>query len=85
MPDVPLLVIESPYRAFVEPMIAYLERLEETEARRITVVLPTFEARHWWERFLHNRDALRLRPHLKRRERIRVVDFPYRLHDVASA
>jgi hypothetical protein len=59
-------------------MLAYLERLSETETRRITVVLPTFVARHWWERILHNRDVLRLRPHLKR-EGVRVVDFPYRV------
>ena len=32
VPDVPLLVIESPYRAFVAPMLAYLERLEEQAA-----------------------------------------------------
>ena len=84
-PDVPLLVIESPYRAFVEPMIAYLERLDQAGPQRITVVLPTFVAKHWWERILHNRDAVRLRPHLKRRERIRVVDFPYRLHEAGQA
>jgi amino acid transporter len=79
VPDVPLLLIESPYRAFVAPMVAYLERLSEKETRQITVVLPTFVARHWWERVLHNRDVLRLRPHLKEREGIRVVDFPYGL------
>jgi hypothetical protein len=79
VPDVPLLLIESPYRAFVAPMVAYLERLSESETRRVTVVLPTFVARHFWERLLHNRDVLRLRPHLKDREGIRVVDFPYQL------
>jgi amino acid transporter len=79
VPDVPLLLIESPYRAFVAPMVAYLERLSEKETRRITVVLPTFVARHWWERILHNRDVLRLRPYLKDREGISVVDFPYRV------
>jgi Amino acid permease len=80
-PGVPLLVIESPYRAFVAPMLAYLERLDEQEHRRITVILPTFVARHWWERILHNRDVLRLRPFLKNRPRLRVVDFPYQLHE----
>ena len=79
VPDVPLLLIESPYRAFVAPMVAYVERLSEKETRRITVVLPTFVARHFWERFLHNRDVLRLRPYLKDREGIRVVDFPYKV------
>ena len=81
VPDVPLLVIESPYRAFVAPILAYLERLDEKEDRRITVVLPTFIPRHWWERILHNRDVLRLRPFLKDRPGLRVVDFPYRLYE----
>jgi len=79
VPDVPLLLIESPYRAFVAPVLAYLERLDAMETRRITVILPTFVARHWWGRLLHNRDVLRLRPHLRNRAGIRVVDFPYRL------
>jgi hypothetical protein len=81
VPDVPLLIIESPYRAFVAPMLRYLERLDEQEEQRITVILPTFVARHWWERILHNRDVLRLRPHLKERRGVRAVDFPYKLYE----
>ena len=81
VPDIPLLIIESPYRAFVAPMLRYLERLDELEEQRITVILPTFVARHWWERILHNRDVLRLRPFLKDRPGVRVVDFPYRLYE----
>jgi amino acid transporter len=81
VPDVPLLIIESPYRQFVAPMLTYLERLDEMEEQRVTVILPTFVARHWWERILHNRDVLRLRPFLKERRGVRVVDFPYRLYE----
>ena len=81
VPDVALLVIESPYRSFVAPMLAYIESLEKTEPQRITIILPSFVVNHWWERLLHNRDVLRLRPFLKERESIRVVDFPYRLKD----
>jgi amino acid transporter len=79
VPDVPLLLIESPFRAFVAPLLAYVESLQRAEPhRRITVVLPSFEARHWWERLLHNRDVLRLRPFLRERAGIRVVDFAFR-------
>ena len=80
VPDVPLLVIESPWRAFVAPMLTYLDLLERTEAdERIVVVMPRFVVRHWWERLLHNQDALRLKPHLRKRPRVRVVDFPYQI------
>jgi amino acid transporter len=81
VPDVPLLVIESPYRQFVAPMLSYLERLDELQEQRITVILPTFVPRHWWERILHNRDVLRLRPFLQGRPGLRIVEFPYRLHE----
>jgi len=81
VPDVPLHIIESPYRSFVAPMLSYLEFLDRQEPRRITVVLPGFVVDHWWERILHNRDVLRLRPFLKDRPGIRVLDFPYRLKE----
>jgi amino acid transporter len=80
VPDVPLLVVESPYRAFVAPMLAYVESLQRAEPdARITVVLPHVVLRHWWERFLHNQDALGLRRQLERRPGMEVVDFPFRL------
>jgi amino acid transporter len=81
LPDIPLHIVESPYRSFVAPMLKYLELLDETEPRRITVILPSFVVEHWWERLLHNRDVLRLRPFLKERPGIRVLDFPYRLKE----
>ncbi len=82
VPDVPLLLIESPYRAFVAPMLAYVESVERAEPDvGITVVLPSFVPRHWWERLLHNQDVLRLKPHLSRRPRVKLIDFPYRLQE----
>jgi amino acid transporter len=85
VPDVPLHIVESPYRSFVAPMLKYLELLDETETRRVTLILPSFVVEHWWERILHNRDVLRLKPFLKERPGIRVVDFPYRLKEETAA
>jgi amino acid transporter len=82
IPDVRLLVIDSPYRAFVAPMLAYIGSLERAEpGLGIAVVLPSFVPRHWWERLLHNQDTLRLKPHLIKRPGVRVIDFPYRLEE----
>jgi amino acid transporter len=82
LPDIPLLIVESPYRAFVAPMLAYVESVERAEPDvHITVVLPHFVPRHWWERLLHDQDALGLKPHLRKRPRVGVVDFPYRLEE----
>ena len=55
LPDVPLVIVESPYRALVGPLLSYLDVLDEAwppdEAAPITfVVIPEYVARHWWER-----------------------------------
>jgi len=81
-PDVPLMIIESPYRSFVWPMLTFIEREERTwPDRRLIVILPTFKVRHWWEHMLHNRDVLRLRPLLKGWPGVQVVDFEYSLEE----
>lgn len=78
MPDVPLLVIESPYRAFAAPMLAYIESLERSNPDRfITAVLPGFKAHHWWESLLHNQAVRRLRPFLAAYPNVRVLNFDY--------
>ena len=78
LPGVPLLIIESPYRAFAAPMLAYLENLENAEAdRRIVVILPGFKAHHWWESLLHNRAIRRLKPYLAQFPNVRIVDYLY--------
>ncbi len=78
IPDVPLLIIESPYRAFAGPMLAYIDSLERSEGDAfITVILPGFRAHHWWESLLHNQAIRRLRPFLDEHESVRILDFDY--------
>lgn len=82
IPDIPLVIVESPYRAFVAPIVALIQRLENTEPRRrVSLILPTFATRHWWERFLHNRDVVRLKSALRGRAGVNVIEFTY---DLAS-
>ncbi len=82
VPDVPLLIIESPYRAFVAPFAALLRQVQESKpAQKITLVLPAFAAHHWWERLLHNRDVHRLRGALAGQPDVNTVSFTY---DLAS-
>jgi len=83
MPDVPLVVVESPYRALVGPLIAYLDVLDrswpEGKDEPITfVVIPEYVARSWWERILYNQSAKRLRSALVGRPHTVVVNVPYR-------
>ncbi len=83
LPGVVLVIVESPYRALIEPVIAYLDVLENTwptdkEAALTIVVLPEYVARHWWERLLYNQSAMRLKAALVGRERTVIADVPYR-------
>ncbi|MER3418653.1 MAG: amino acid permease [Chloroflexota bacterium] len=82
-PDVPLVVVESPYRAIVGPLLAYLDVLDaawppDKEAPITFVVVPEFVATTWWDRLLHNQPARRLRAALLGRRHTVVVDVPYR-------
>jgi hypothetical protein len=84
--DVPLVIVESPYRALVGPLVAYLDVLDETwpeeKEKPITfVVIPEFVARSWWERILYNQSARRLRGALLGRPHTVVVNVPYRRED----
>jgi amino acid transporter len=83
LPDVPLVIVESPWRAVVSPVIAYLDVLDKAwpadrEAPITIVVLPEYVARHWWDRVLYNQTAKRLKAALVGREHTVIADVPYR-------
>jgi hypothetical protein len=76
---VPLVVIESPYRELMHPLLSYID--EATNRRKpgevITVVVPEFVPRRWWHNLLHMQTAAWLRRVLRHREGVVVVDVPY--------
>ena len=83
LPEVPLVIVESPYRAIVGPVLAYLDVLDgmvpaDKEEPITFVVIPEFVARSWWERILYNQSANRLRRALLGRPHTVVVNVPYR-------
>jgi amino acid transporter len=86
-PEVPLVVVPSPYRSIVG---ALLDFLDETDAQHgdgqlATVVLPEFVPARWWQALLHNQTALLLRAALLYRRRHlgyqrAIIDIPYHLN-----
>jgi hypothetical protein len=73
-----LVVVESPYRALIGPLLAYMDALQrQAPDRPILVVLAEFVPRHWWENLLHNQTALRLKLRLFTRRNTIVADVPY--------
>ena len=60
--QVPLRVIQSPYRDISFPLIKYIKKRRETHgAEVVTVYMPQFIVGHWWENLLHNHKARRIR------------------------
>jgi amino acid transporter len=83
VPGIPLVIVESPYRAVISPIVAYLDVLDQAwppdkPAPITIVVLPEYVARHWWDRLLYNRTAQRLKTALIGREHTVIADVPYR-------
>ena len=83
LPGVPLVIVESPYRAIVEPFVAYLDVLDDTwppdrETPVTIVVLPEYVAKHWWDRVLYNQTAKRLKAAIVGRAHTVIADVPYR-------
>jgi hypothetical protein len=77
--DVPLVIVESPYRALIQPLLAYINWVDRQSPGPVTVVLSEFVPRHWWEYLLHNQTALRLKLRLFFRPNTVVIDVPYHL------
>jgi len=79
--ETPLLVIDSPYRELVHPLVDFID--QAATARKpgevITVVVPQFVPRKPWHNLLHMQTAYWLRQALLHREGVVVVDVPYQV------
>jgi amino acid transporter len=76
-----LVVIESPFRDTIGPLIQYIERIESHQGPDdvLTIVMPHFVSAKWWQTFLHNQTALAIRLAFLFRKSTVVADVPYRL------
>ena len=69
VPEVKLVVLDSPFRSLVDPVVSYVKAFE-TEHRKdrnrfCVIVLPVFVTRHRWENLLHNQSTIVLRNALR--------------------
>jgi amino acid transporter len=71
LPEVPLVILESPYRSLVEPVVNFVKQFEsdhhKDRQRFCMIVLPVFVTRHRWENLLHNQSTILLRQALRAR------------------
>jgi hypothetical protein len=73
-PDVPLVVLDSPYRSIHRPLLQFIQEVEDwRDDDVVTVVVPEFVAKRWWHQFLHNQTSLFLKAALLFQPKIVVV------------
>jgi hypothetical protein len=78
--DVPFVVLKSPYRSVIQPLIKYIDDVEQlSRDDMVTVVVPEFVTRRWWHRLLHNQTAIFLRTALIYRRGKVVTSVRYHL------
>jgi amino acid transporter len=78
--SVPLKVIESPYREITKPVLEYVKRVRTNNPRDVvTVYIPEYVVGRWWEQFLHNQSALRLKGRLLFQPGVMVTSVPWQL------
>jgi hypothetical protein len=83
--EVPLVIIESPFRSLIGPLLSYVDAIDQQHPHdTITIVVPEFLPAHIWEYLLHNQTALRLKAALLFRPNTVVVNIPYLLGEPAS-
>jgi len=85
-PDVPLVVVSSPYRSIIQPIIDFLDEtdLQHNDGQQAAVILPEFVPAKWWQSLMHNQTAWLLKAALLYHRRIGsfprvIIDVPYYL------
>jgi hypothetical protein len=81
---VDLVVVPSPYRSIIRPLVKYVDELRcDTVGELVSVVVPEIVPKHWWEHLLHNKTALYIRTAFLFRPNVVVVAVPFHLGKAA--
>jgi hypothetical protein len=79
-PDVPLVVLDSPYRSVMQPVLHYIDQMEkQRDGDYMTIILPEFLPAKWWQHLLHNQTALLLKTAILFRRGKVAISIPYHL------
>jgi len=85
-PDVPLVILPSPYRSTLGPLLEFLDETDRQhdDGQLATVVLPEFVPARWWHGLLHNQTAWLIKTALLYRRRHMgfqraIIDVPHHL------
>ncbi len=76
--DIPLVILESPYRSLVEPILEYIDQiLQENPAMMVTVIVPQAILKYRWQDILHNNFADQFKKELAARPNVVVTNVRY--------
>lgn len=76
--EIPLVILESPYRSLVEPVTDYIDQtIAEEPNQMVTVIVPEAVPRRWYHRFLHNNVAIALKLALGSRKNVVITNVRY--------
>lgn len=77
---IPLRCLPSPYRKMVEPILEEVDRIRAAEPElALTIILPEFVTTKWWQQFLHNQSAFRIKALLLMKPGVIVTSVPMHL------
>jgi amino acid transporter len=75
---IPLVILESPYRSLVEPLLEYIDEAAlERPNHMLTVVVPQAVPKVWWQALLHNNAAFPIKQALASRENVVITNVRY--------
>lgn len=81
-PGVRLIVLRSRYRTVIKPLIKFINTVEwkTAETDHITVLIPQFITKYWWQNLLHNQTSLLIRAYLFKQKDVVIATVPFHLN-----
>lgn len=78
-----LVILDSPYRLFIEPLLGYIDEIasQRQSGETITIVVPEFISNHRLSGALHTRTADLLRSQLTNQDGIVITSVPYHVYE----
>jgi amino acid transporter len=76
--DIPLVILPSPYRSLIGPLMAYLDQVQQERPDQVvTVVVPEFVSNKWYHTLLHNSNGILVKYYLSQRPDVVVCNVRY--------
>jgi hypothetical protein len=81
---VELVTLQSPYRSVLTPLSQFIDEVKakaDKSNTQVTVIMPQFITKKWWQSILHNQSGFLIMANLIRRKNIVVTLVPYQLEE----